>query len=130
MPKDYSISFVIPTRNRPEFIESLIKRCLEIRNSIVIISDNSDVKIIDKLIEKFDNSRIIYNHYPDKISVIDNFSLSLTFVKTTYVCYLGDDDMIGPGFEKALSLMFEFDIDVLNVQTVNRPLQYFWPNNP
>jgi glycosyltransferase involved in cell wall biosynthesis len=130
MPKDYSISFVIPTRNRSEFIEPLIKRCLEIRNSIVIISDNSDVKVIDKLIEKFDNSRIIYNYYPDKLSVIDNFNLSLTFVKTTYVCYLGDDDMIGPGFEKALSLMFEFDIDVLNVQTVNRPLQYFWPNNP
>jgi glycosyltransferase involved in cell wall biosynthesis len=125
-----SISFIIPTRNRSEFIDPLIKRCLEIENSIIIISDNSDKKIIDKIIQKYNSDRIIYNYYSDKLSVIDNFNFALNFVKTSHVCYLGDDDIIGPGFEEAFRIQIENHIDVLNVYNINRPLQYFWPNNP
>lgn len=124
------ISFVIPTRNRSEFIEPLISRCLEIEKSIVIISDNSDEMILSNIVNKFNSNRIIYNYYPEKLSVIDNFNYSLKHVKTKFVCYLGDDDIIGPGFQEALSIMENNDFDVLNVETVNRPLQYFWPNNP
>lgn len=127
---DNSISFVIPTRNRHEFLEPLINRCLEINGSKIIISDNSDIKIIDKLVEKYKNNRIQYNYYPQKLSVIDNFNIALKYVDTTFVCYLGDDDMIGPGFQEALGIMLDHQIDVLNVANHNKPLQYFWPNNP
>jgi glycosyltransferase involved in cell wall biosynthesis len=125
-----NVSFVIPTRNRSEFIEPLISRCLEIENSIVIISDNSDEMVINNIVDGFNTDRIIYNYYSEKLSVIDNFNFSLKYVKTKYVCYLGDDDIIGPGFEDALKIMNDNEIDVLNVETINRPLQYFWPNNP
>lgn len=125
-----SISFIIPTRNRSEFIDPLIKRCLEIDNSIIIISDNSDTKVIDKIVDCYKTDRIIYNYYSEKLSVIENFNRALNYVNTSYVCYLGDDDMLGPGFEKAFQIQIQNNIDVLNVYNKNRPLQYFWPNNP
>jgi glycosyltransferase involved in cell wall biosynthesis len=127
---EYSISFVIPTRNRSEFIEPLINRCLEIAGSKIIISDNSDFKVLDKLIQNYKSDRICYNYYSEKLSVIDNFNLALGFVKTDFVCFLGDDDMIGPGFEKALEIMSKHNIDILNVDSCSKPLQYFWPGNP
>jgi hypothetical protein len=130
MISDYSISFVIPTRNRTSFIEPLIRRCLEINGSQIIISDNSDVKTLDKLLVKYNTKRIKYYYYPEKISVIENFNNALKYVETTYVCYLGDDDMVGPGIEESLTIMNENNIDVLNVDYVTKPLQYFWPNNP
>lgn len=125
-----TISFVIPTRNRSEFIQPLINRCLEINGAKIIITDNSDENTLENLVNSYNSERIIYKFYQDKLSVIENFANALQYVDTTFVCYLGDDDMIGPGIEECLNIMLENEIDILNVDYVNKPLQYFWPNNP
>lgn len=130
MSNKYSISFVIPTRNRSEFIVPLIIRCLEIPGSKIIISDNSDSNSLGDTIKSFNNERITYNYYSDRLSVIDNFNISLESVDTTFVCFLGDDDILGPGFQDAIDIMINKEIDVLNFDYGKKPLQYFWPNNP
>jgi hypothetical protein len=95
----YLLSIIIPTSGRHQ---TLLKVLDDINTKIgkrkdveVIVEDNGKNSI------SLDNT-IKYFHNPLKISITENFDRAIHKTSGDFVLILGDDDFIGPGFNKFL----------------------------
>lgn len=92
------VTILIPTYNRPEFFEIALKSALEqtYRNIEVVVSDNSDNDLTEKLIQKYlqADKRIKYFHHKN-FGRLDNWSWVYAYnnPEAEYVNYLMDDDV-------------------------------------
>jgi len=123
------VSIVIPTRNRQNCAATLVKKILStVSDCEVIVSDNSDDENLRHMLsDQFKDSRLIYTYYPSLLSVVDNFNLGLEASLGDFVTFVGDDDLIGPYFEKIVKWAKSNEIDLLQSNYKGRTLQYFWP---
>lgn len=120
------LSIVVPTKNRYEYLESLIRLIESFNNSDIelVIQDNSD-----------DNSRIltfmksmkvrntVYNYFQGDINVVKNCDMALSNSTGKYVCFLGDDDLISYKVYDYVKFMDKNKIEssVFEVATYNWP---------
>lgn len=123
------VSIVIPTRNRQNCASTLVKKILSsIDDCEVVVCDNSDDENLGLLLADVKNDpRIIYSYYPSRLSVVENFNLGLDASHGDFVTFIGDDDLLGPDFEKIVKWAKINEIDLLQSNSKGRALQYFWP---
>ena len=91
-----SVAVVVPTRNRPELVRSLLKNLnsLDCLPKQIIIIDSSDDEELAKIVEDFE--KIHYQHVQIKSAAAQrNIGLLLVENEIEYVCFL-DDDVIVP----------------------------------
>lgn len=123
------LSIVIPTKNRYEYLEILIKVLLETNSNEfeLIIQDNSDDNsMFLKYINHYSkDKRLKYSHTSGWLSVIDNCDLGINSAIGIYICMLGDDD--GILLENSITLchwLLERKIDAALVNVIS----YSWPD--
>lgn len=101
----YFFTLVIPTCNRPDFLEVPVKIFLEseFTDISLIVCDSSDTpeKVMTVLQPFIGDSRLTYidntvikNGRP--ISMVENWNFALDHVKSEWVSVIGDDDVLDP----------------------------------
>lgn len=105
------ITLVIPTYNRPDFLN----RILIFYNSYnikykIIVADSSylvNKKLNKRIVQLFPHLNILYlDHFPSKLIPHRKYAQMFEFVKTEYCVFCADDDFIVPeGIEKAYEFL-------------------------
>ena len=122
------LSIVIPTKNRYEYLEILIKALLESQSQEfeLIIQDNSDNNNdFERYLETINDSRLKYNYLQSYLSVIENCDLAVGTSTGKYVIMLGDDD--GILIEKSIELVKYLSKNNADAAIVNW-IDYAWPD--
>src|SRR3989344_5990702 len=112
------ISVIIPTRERADTLFFAIKTALD-QNSDdyeVIVSDNFSQDNTKKVVESFNDPRLIYVNSGRRLSMCDNYEFGLEHARGEYIIFIGDDDAIMPGAIDTLRLTIKS----------NSSLVYFW----
>lgn len=122
------LSVVVPTKNRYEYLEVLIKALLKENSQDfeLIIQDNSENNTAFRpYINAIKDPRFVYNYYPDWLSVCDNCDMGILQAKGKYICMIGDDD--GVLVEKCIEFCKWMDENAIDAAKVN-PASYVWPD--
>ncbi len=121
------LSIVIPTKNRQKYCIEVIKHILSLnlKNTELVIQDNSDLPLLKDYIEKINDSRIVYNYSAGTISFVDNFSIAIELTNGKYVCMIGDDDTVLPNITEVVKYAYENKIEAI----LPRLVSYFWPSD-
>lgn len=123
-----SLSVIIPTRNRHEYLIPVVKTLVEQTNAEIIICDNSDNKLADESVDEFIHAgRVIYQHTTKKLSVVGNFKMALDMSSGDYLIFLGDDDCVGPGIEDIVQWAKNHDVEAVISYKQRFIANYFWP---
>ena len=86
----------ITTFNRPDFLEeSLASLCNQTsKNFSILILDNGSDKLVEKIIQKYQNQEIKIKYYKHKpLPISEQRNLALNIVETDYLGFLDDDDI-------------------------------------
>ncbi len=124
------VSIVIPTCDRPDYLIKVISLIESNLNDYeLIIADNSKTDNLKKqLADYIKQPNIHYSYIPGKLSVVDNFERTLDMIQGDYVCYLGDDDGIGPEFESIVAWAKNRNVDAVYSYDHNGFISnFFWP---
>ena len=93
----YLVSVVVPTHNRSHYAIACIRSLLEIESDAlqVVVHDTSDDGCeLAAWAGMQDDSRLIYVHWPERLSMTENHERALSLAKGEYVCLIGDDDSV------------------------------------
>ncbi len=96
MTKKPFFSIAIPTYNRPDDLKSAIKSLLmqNFADFEIVISDNSDNKISEKVCKSFNDKRIKYSRNKSNIGFARNLYKAIKRTSGKYVFLFGDDDLV------------------------------------
>lgn len=124
---DILLSIVIPTRNRQKYAKIVINTILsyEMENCEVIVQDNSDNEDLKNEINHgLHRTKLTYNYNSQCLSFCQNFEIAVSRAKGTYVCVIGDDDIVLPEIQKAALWAKKNNIDsvISSLKAV-----YYWP---
>tara|TARA_E500000081_G_C6079244_1_gene326931 strand:- start:12 stop:1190 length:1179 start_codon:yes stop_codon:yes gene_type:complete len=125
------LSIVIPTKNRQiyaiEAIASVVRADGGERKMEAVVQDCSDTSLLASMIAtRFpDTSLINYQHDNKTISMEDNWDKAFSRASGTYVCGIGDDDVILSNILSCLELMKSEKIDCLRQPMAT----YFWADS-
>lgn len=90
-----TLSIVVPTRNRHQYLATLVQSLLRMqaRDFEIVIHDNSedDAEYV-RLCGAIDDSRLRYFHDSTPMSITENFDKAIGHARGEFVCMLGDDD--------------------------------------
>jgi len=94
------VSFLLPTRNRLEYLKLAIEtvRRQEDPEWEIIISDNHSEEDVGGYVESLQDERILYRRTRQALAVTDNWNAALELSSGDYVLMLGDDDGLLPGY--------------------------------
>jgi glycosyltransferase involved in cell wall biosynthesis len=117
------LSIVIPTRNRPNELQSLLDVVTDLKSEEVevIVSDNSD----NPLQYGVRNTSIRFIRPSRVLNMTENWNFGLSQATGRYVTFLGDDDLVLPNELNALLGILRLELyDVVTTQTAG----YLWPS--
>ena len=121
------ITICVPVYNAEDFIEQLLKSLSIVKNKknfkILIIDNCSTDQTYSKLkkIKKFKNLKLLYNK--QNLDFGGNFKKCIEKTNTKYLTFLGHDDIISPGVNKALRYCLKKNLDFLDTKLVVKNLQ-------
>ena len=89
-------SIIIPTHNRPDYLNNALKTVLmqNFKNYEIVITDNSTNDLSIKLIKNINNKRIRLIKNDENIGFTRNLYKAIKLAQGRYIFMLGDDDMI------------------------------------
>lgn len=125
----YTLSIIIPTRNRNQYAIAATLQVLENTTDKVqvVLQDNSDeLGLLDELRESTNLDRVKYNHSSELLSFVDNFSKGVELADGEYLCMIGDDDGINPEIEKIVDWAKLKGVQAISPEI---KLNYIWPNS-
>lgn len=95
-PAEPLLSIVVPTRNRPECVESLLRGlCASgADNFEIVVQDNSSDDSLGARLAATADPRIRYEHVAEPLNMHQNFDRAVARAKGHYACALGDDDAV------------------------------------
>ena len=109
------LSFIIPTKNRPDYLRLAIKSVLDQTDQDfeLIISDNFSSKKTYNIIRSFKSNKIIYIRTKKTISMTENWENGVKKAQGKYLLIIGDDDVAKPFAVKTLkSFYFKKPFDI------------------
>ena len=119
------VSIVIPTYNRPEYLQRAIESTLRQtykKIEIVIIDDHSNVDLLP-LINSFKDERIRYYKNPENKGAVYSRNRGISLSKGDFINFLDDDDEILPNKIELQLKKFE-DSKVENLGVVTCDMEY------
>ncbi|MBS0623804.1 MAG: glycosyltransferase family 2 protein [Verrucomicrobia bacterium] len=101
------VTAIIATYQRPQWLQRAVRSVLvqSFPHLQVLIADNASGPATDEVVGKFmqQDARVKVIKHPVNLGMTANFQTALMQVTTPYVCFLPDDDFLGPSFfEEAL----------------------------
>lgn len=121
------LSIVIPTRNRPAYLLSLLHslRASERQDFEIILQDNSDTNGLEAEIGNWNDPRVRYSYRRERLSIDVNCDEAVRRARGTYVCMLGDDD--GLLLQESLEMLVQARASGLDA-VVPAASFYAWPD--
>lgn len=108
------ISVLMPVYNAARFLQSAIESILnqsEKRFELIIIDDGSTDDSV-KIIQSFNDNRIVYIKNPQNIGIVRSLNYGMSIAKGKYIARMDGDDIALPlRFEKQLDLL-ENNLDI------------------
>jgi glycosyltransferase involved in cell wall biosynthesis len=94
------VSVIIPTYNRPEYLEQAIASAVKqtYHNVEIIVSDNCSPNNPQSLVASFADSRIKFWRHQENVGMLKNQMNAFKMAQGKYVASLHDDDMWHPDF--------------------------------
>lgn len=122
------ISIAIPTRERAEYLRSLLETCVAIEddNLEIVVSDNASTDNTREVVEGFGDRRIRYLNTGRRLSMRQNFENVINATTGDYVIMSGDDDGFVPGQWTYLRTLLEQERPALLSW---RSRYYLWPDS-
>lgn len=123
----YLLSIVIPTKNRQYYCLEAVRQILSLnlKNTQIVVQDNSDDLILKDKLDNLNSRDIIYHHHAGVLSFVDNFSEGLSFAEGEYICMIGDDDGVLPNIIPVVEMAIDNDYDAV-IPGLNAV--YCWPS--
>ena len=122
------VSIVIPTRNRPNYLEHTLKSAIhqDNKNYEIIVADNSTDNKTELVVRRMESPSIKYYRTGGNLSMSANWEFGVGRAKGLFVSLIGDDDAVMPFLvSKIITLHQKFEPDVV----FWREHIYIWPNN-
>ena len=92
------ISIIIPTFNRDTLKDSILsvieQDCDHDVFEIIVIDNNPDYAISDRIIENIKNSKILHFKNKKNIGAIGNWNRGIELARGEWLCFLHDDDLL------------------------------------
>jgi glycosyltransferase involved in cell wall biosynthesis len=109
------VSIVIPTYNRPQYLEQAIASAVSqtYQNIEIIVSDNCSPENPQKLIESFGDKRIKFRRHSKNLGMLNNQINAFKMAQGKYVASLHDDDMWNEDFLEKLIPPLEKNSDLI-----------------
>ncbi len=109
------VSVIIPTYNRPEFLQVAIASVLQqtYQNFEIIVSDDCSAENPQALVESWQDPRIRFRRNPQNLGIGLNATYAFQAAKGKYVASLNDDDWWQPDFLEKLVLPLEADPELV-----------------
>lgn len=121
------LSIIIPTKNRHVYLTEVLQILVGIKHVGLefIIADNTPDNIAFlKFIEDLSDDRIKYFHVKDNMSQTENSNFALSKANGTYICFIGDDDVILDNIFFIVDRMQQQNISCM----IQEPVTYYWPD--
>lgn len=122
-----TLSILIPTKNRSEYLSDILSSILEWQrvDFEIIIQDNSDdTKTKDVVSNHLSDRRVKYFYDQSELSVIDNFENALINSSGKIITAIGDDDGILPIVMNISDWMISNEVDTVLTDKAD----YVWPD--
>jgi glycosyltransferase involved in cell wall biosynthesis len=119
------LSIIIPTKNRLAYLKDVLHILVGINHEGLeyIITDNTpDNLSFAKFIEELNDERIKYFYISGNMSQTENSDYALSKANGSYVCFIGDDDVILENIFVMVKKMQEENIDCM----IQDPVTYYW----
>jgi glycosyltransferase involved in cell wall biosynthesis len=113
--KEPLVSVVIPTYNRPDYLQQAIASAVNqtYRNIEIIVSDNCSPENPQAIIDSFHDSRIRFWRQSENIGMLPNQMHAFKMAQGKYLASLHDDDMWNEDFLAKLVPILEADPNLL-----------------
>ena len=122
------LSIVVPSCNRQATLLPVLATLAAETAAEIVVSDNSDVPLPEEVLRGLGaGDRLLYRHWSERLSVVDNFEHGLAMATGEYLLFIGDDDCVGPGIDAIAAWMKREDIDALVSYRSRFIASYFWP---
>lgn len=109
------ITIIITTRNRPDFLERLLKYYAEVKCQYkIIIGDSSDdayLEVIEELVQKYKRQINVECHFYPGLIMGEAISAMIDLVDTPYVVFTADDDFLVPNGLKSCATFLNSNKD-------------------
>lgn len=121
------LTLVIPTHERFGYARETVSNILRITTDVeVVVSDTSredEWHRLDPALLASDRLKIV--RPGEGLSVVDNFNAGLSHASGTYLCFIGDDDLVTPSIERIARWAAANGVDAINLPF---PVLYYWPD--
>jgi hypothetical protein len=122
------LSIVVPSCNRQRTLLSVLATLVAETAAELVVSDNSDAPLPAEALHALGaGERLVYRHWTERLSVVDNFERGLAMATGEYLLFIGDDDCVGPGIDAIVAWMKRDGIDALVSYRSRFIASYFWP---
>ncbi|MBU3619955.1 glycosyltransferase [Polynucleobacter sp. JS-Fieb-80-E5] len=103
------ISFLIPSKNRLNLLDHVIKSILiqPFSNYEIIVVDNCSSENYEAYVRGLNNAKITYFRQKNPVPVTENWQKALLLASGDYVLMLGDDDALSPEFFNLINPLLE-----------------------
>jgi len=121
------LSIVVPTHNRSDYAIYSIQSILSFDSPDIelIVTDTSENADLATAASKITDTRLVYRHVEDSLSMIENHNLAMSLATGKYVCLIGDDDTITSEALSAARWAATHDIEIITPIVV---ANYAWPD--
>jgi glycosyltransferase involved in cell wall biosynthesis len=105
------VSVVIPTYNRPDYLQAAIKSALQqtYSNLEIIVSDDCSEQNPQTIVDSFGDPRLRLRRNPINLGVGLNTTYAAAEAQGAYISFLNDDDLWAPTFLETLVTFLEAD---------------------
>lgn len=121
------LSIIIPTKNRIAYLKEVLQILVSIKHNSLeyIITDNTPGnEEFSLFVEELNDQRLKYFYVKENMSQTENSDFALSKANGSYVCFIGDDDVILENIFLMVNKMQEENIDCM----IQDPVTYYWPD--
>jgi hypothetical protein len=119
------LTLIVPTHERFRYARDTVTNILRVTSDVeVVISDtsrNDEWQQLDPALLASGRLKIV--RPGPGLSVVDNFNIGLSHATGTYLCFIGDDDLITPDIEPIVRWAAANDVDAIKFSF---PILFYW----
>jgi hypothetical protein len=121
------LTLVVPTHERFRYARDTVTNILRVTTDVeVVVSDTSradEWHQVDPALLASGRLKIV--RPGPGLTIVDNFNMGLAHATGTYLCFIGDDDLVTPDIERIVRWAAAHDVDAIRF---NFPVLFYWPD--
>jgi len=123
----YLLTIVMASHNRSNYAMAAIRSVLAISDPHLqlVVHDSSDGRELQEFSGAISDSRLLYRHAGQRVSMTENHNLAMNLAEGKYVCLIGDDDSVS---HEIMEFVRWADRNHIEAVTPRVLFTYSWPD--